>query len=172
MTTLKIEGKPAAAASEALEPHVRRLYDRPGLRLMVVGELEHVERTQPAPGSDKTASVKVKFTHIEVAGADQEGYIREALRALFLQRTARGTLDDDSGQLELTPDTLRLAGGMLHAIEVARLRAGLDHWAGYARRVVHNPDLSLTEVRHELDTIAEGLTLTLSGARPDGDDVA
>lgn len=162
MTQLKIDSRPATAASEALEPHVRRLYEQPGLRLMVVGELEHIERTQPAPGTDKAPVVKVRITHLEVPTTEQEDYIRDAQRALYMQRTARGTLEED-GQIELSPQTLRLTGGLIHAVEAARLKVALTHWAAYARRAVHAPDLIDSEVRHELQVVADGLTSALIG---------
>ena len=163
MTKLKIQGAPGSAAKDALEPHLARIYGRPGIRVMAIVELAHVERTQPAPDSDKDASVTMRISHLEVPNDQQEGAVREAQRALFLHRTAHGTLDD-AGHLELSQDTVRLTGGMLHAVEVARLRAGLAHWVKYMRRVVDGPDLTLSEVRHELDTIADGLDATLTGA--------
>ncbi|MFD1656937.1 hypothetical protein ACFSL4_01480 [Streptomyces caeni] len=169
MPTLKFEPKVSASAQEALEPYVRPLYDRPGLRLMFIGELTTTERTEPSPGSEKTPAVKVRITSLEIPNQDQEGFVREAQRALFLQRTARGTLDDATGQLELSPDTLRLVAGQLHAMEVARLRAALEHWAGYARRATHATGLVTSEILHELATVADGLTAALTGARPDDD---
>lgn len=169
MTALKFDARVSASAQEALESHVRPLYDQPGGRRMAIVEFAHIERTQPAPGSEKEPVVRVRITGLEVPNQDQEGSVREAQRALYLQRTASGTIEED-GQLELSQQTLRLTGGMLHAIEVARLRAALAHWSAYARRVVHTPNLVDTEIRHELQTIAEGLTTALAGARPDGDD--
>lgn len=163
MTNLKIEAKPAASAAEALEPHVRRLYDQPGLHLMFIGELVHVERTQPAPGTDKLPVVKVRIIHVEIPNAEQEPLLREAQRALFMHRTASGTLQDD-GQLELHPDTLRLLAGHLHAEEAARLRVQLQHWERYARRSSTSPSPSMSEVREELRTVADGLHAALYGA--------
>ncbi|MEN2423053.1 hypothetical protein AABB02_33695 [Streptomyces rimosus] len=170
MTTLRIDGKPGAAASAALEPFVARLYARPGMRLVGIVELAHVERTQPAPDSDRTASVKVKITHLEIPTEAQEGAVREAQRALYLQRTAAGTLSEDDGQVELAEETLRLTGGLLHAVEAARLKAALAHWAAYARRVVHTPELAISEIRHELQAVADGLAAALDGAVHKTDD--
>jgi hypothetical protein len=51
MTTLKIVGNPASGAMQALEPHVARMYNIPGVRVMAIIELTHVERVQPAPGT-------------------------------------------------------------------------------------------------------------------------
>ncbi|GAB2714787.1 hypothetical protein [Streptomyces bullii] len=166
MTQLKFDAKVSASAQEALEPHIRPVYDVPASRRLFIGEFAAIERTEPAPGTEKEASVKVRITHLELPNEAQEGYVREALRFLHLQRTARGTLDDE-GQLELDESTLRLTGGQLAYLETARLRAGLNHWASYARRVLHTPNLTVSEVLHELKTVADGLTAALDGARGD-----
>jgi hypothetical protein len=163
MTQLKIISRLGAAAEAALEPHVPRMYDTPGLRLAAIVELKSDERNQPSADSESGTWVKAKITQIEVADHDQEGAVREALRALYLQRTARGTLTED-GQVELSEQTLDLTGGLLHAIETARLRAGLEHWAGYMRRLVKGGDLTITEMRHELDTVSDGLNTLLRHA--------
>jgi hypothetical protein len=169
VTQLKFDAKVSASAQEALEAHVRPVYDVPAARRLFIGEFAHTERTQPAPGSEKEPTVKVRITSLEVPNQEQEGYVREALRFLHLQRTARGTLDDD-GQLELDEQTLRLTGGQLAYIETARLRAALQHWNSYARRVLHTPNLTVTEALHELKTVADGLTAALDGARDDDRD--
>lgn len=164
MTQLKFDAKVSAAAADALEPHVRPMYDQPGDKRMAIVEIEAIERTQPGPGSDKQPMVKVKIIGLEIPNQDQEGAVREAQRFLHLQRTARGTLDED-GQLELSESTLQLTGGQLAWLETARLRAGLAHWRDYAQRLVHGPDLTVSEVRHEMQTVAEGLTAVLFTAR-------
>jgi len=165
---MKFDPKVSASAQEALEPHIRPVYAVPAARRLFIGEFAAIERTEPAPGSEKEASVKVRITSLELPNEAQEGYVREALRFLFLQRTARGTLDDD-GQLELDDSTLRLTGGQLAYLETARLRAGLHHWETYARRVLHTPNLTVTEAMHELKTVADGLSAALVGARGDDD---
>ncbi|MFI0576192.1 hypothetical protein [Streptomyces tendae] len=169
MTQLKFDAKVSASAQEALEPHIRSVYDVPASRRLFIGEFAAIERTEPAPGTEKEASVKVRIVSLEVPNEGQEGYVREALRFLHLQRTARGTLDDD-GQLELDESTLRLTGGQLAYLETARLRAGLNHWESYARRVLHTPNITVTEAMHELKTVADGLHAALDGARGDSDD--
>lgn len=167
MTDLKITGRPTSAAMAALEPHVGRWYDRPGVHAMAIVELAHDERIQPAPGSDRAPSVRMKIVGCEIPNAEQEGAIREAQRALFLARTARGTLDED-GLLTLDEDTIKLTGGMLLSIECARLRAGLAHWNTYARRVVGASNtLSLSEMAHELRAVADGLAAVMLAAVPE-----
>ncbi len=170
MTTLKVIGNPASGAMQALEPHVARLYAIPGVRVMAIIEMAHVERVQPAPGADGKPTVKMKITACEVPNAEQEGVIREAQRALYLSRTARGTLDED-GALELTKETLKHTGGLLLGIETARLRAGLEHWATYARRVADGSiRLSLTEMAHELAAVADGLDAVRGNAKVEEED--
>jgi hypothetical protein len=156
MTVLKIQGRPAAVAMQAIAPHVQRLYDRTGIRVMAVVEMAHVERTEPAPDSEKEATVTMRISHLEIPSADQENVVREVQQALYLQRTSEGTLDE-SGRLELSDQTLGRAAGMVHAIAAARLMAGARHWEAYTRRVCASGLLTVGELHHELDAIAEGL---------------
>lgn len=170
MTKLKINSKVSPAAADALEIHVPSLYARPGAHVLAVMEMVHTERTQLAPDAEGEASVTMRIVSLEVPSKDQEGVIREVLRALHLHRTARGTLDED-GQVVLTDQTLKTAAGVLHAVEAARLRAGLQHYAKAARHLVHTDKaLTASEFRHELADIADGLTNVLdrSALKDDG----
>jgi hypothetical protein len=162
VTKLKIQGTPGAAAQSALEPHIARIYAKPGVRVLGVLELKHEERSQAAPESDKTDSVTMKITHLEIPTRDQEGVLREAMRTLYLQRTARGTLDED-GQLTLDEQSLQLAAGQLSLIDSASLRAAMNHWADYGSRVNATAKLTETELRHELGNIVDGLRAALNG---------
>ncbi|MFF9310155.1 hypothetical protein ACF1BS_04510 [Streptomyces sp. NPDC014748] len=164
MTQMKFDPRVSASAQEALEPHVRPMYDSPGSRRMAIIEFAAIERTEPAPGTEKEPSVRVRIVGLELPNKEQEGAVREAQRFLHLQRTARGTFDDD-GQLELSDSTLRLTGGMLAYLETARLRAGLEHWREYAVRLMRGPDLTVTEMRHEMQVLSDGLTALLNTAR-------
>lgn len=164
MTTAKIEGKPAAAAAAGLEPWIQPLYQVPGRRVIGVVELRHAERTQVAPDEGKEQSVKLRITHLEIARPEQEEPVREALRALYLHRTAYGTLDEDTGQLELAQSTLEAVAGQLHALEAARLRAALKHWLSIARKThdaAGKDDASLAALRYDLGVIADGLAEAL-----------
>ena len=170
MTTLKIDSKVSPAAADALEIHIPGVYARPGARVLAVMEMQHIERTQPAPESDSKASVKMRITHLEVPSKDQEGVIREVLRALHLHRTATGTLDED-GDIVLSDQTLKTAAGVLTAIETARLRAGLEHHAHAARHLANtSKELTASEFRHELAAIADALDAVLSRAALDDGD--
>lgn len=161
MTAAKIEGKPSAAAQAGIEPWIGPLYATPSKRVLGIIELAHVNRTQPAPDADKEAVVHLQIKHLEIARPEQEDPLREALRALFLHRTAAGTLDEQ-GELQLTKGTLELTGGMLHALEAARLRAAVTHWHEQCRRVLRVNEVTVAEMRHELDLIADGLAAVLN----------
>ena len=163
MTKLKIAGLGAAAAS-AVEPHIPAIYSRPGAIKVAVVELEHVERTQPGPRSDKEPSVAVRITHAEIPTAEQEHLLRDVLRALYLQRTARGTLDEAAGQAELDTETLRLAGGQLHAIDAAQMRIALRHFGDYARKARNQNNATMASMAADLRTIEHGITAVLEGA--------
>lgn len=170
MTTLKIDSKVSPSAADALELHVPALYSNPGARVLAVMEMVHVERTQPAPEADGKASVKMRIVSLEVPSKDQAGAVREVLRALHLQRTAAGTLDED-GEIVLTDQTLKNAAGLLVDVEAARLRVGLKHYARAARDLSHTTsNLSASEFRHELANIADGLDDVLKRAALDDSD--
>lgn len=166
MTTVKLDSKLGGGPAAAIEPHVPALYGKPGCRILVIGELRHVERTQPAPDSDGEPTVKMRISSLEIAGREQEGAVREALRALFLQRTAYGTVTED-GDIELSKETLKLTGGLLSELELSRLRVGLGHWARYAHRATTTPNMTATEALHELKQVADGLQAVLDKAVTD-----
>lgn len=160
MTAIKLDSKFATAAADALEPLTGKIYAKPGMRIVGVVELAHVERTQPAPDADKEASVKLQIKHLEIANPQQETVVRDALRALYLHRTAQGTLNDE-GEVELSRQTLEDAAGLLHAIEAARLRTLLRHWLDYSRRVQNDHKLTTAQLHNEITTIADGLSAAL-----------
>jgi hypothetical protein len=157
MPDLKIKGQVTTRVREALAPHVQAIFDNPGKHLMCIVELKHAERTEPAPGEEKSPSVVVKIVGLEVANADQDEVIRQIQSALYLHRTARGTLDEATGVVDLSPRTLELTVGNLDATEVARLRTGVLHWQDTARRLAKSSNLLASELLHEIDAIATGL---------------
>lgn len=163
MTAAKIESKTSTAAADGLQPWIETLYSVPSKRVIGVVELAHVLRTQPAPDADKEAEVRLRISHLEIARPEQEDALRQALAALHRHRTAYGTLTED-GDLELSESTLADCAGKLDAIEAARLRAGVQHWQSYARKVLGIAEITTTEMRHELDIVCEGLAATLAAA--------
>lgn len=169
MTAIKLDGKLATSAAVSLERYAGQLYGRPGMTLVGVVELRHVERTQPAPDEDKEPAVKLRITALEIANPEQEDTLREAQRALYLHRNAQGTLDE-SGDIDLADRTLKMTGGLLHAIESARYEVGVRGWAEHARRALAVNGSTANELRHELSTIAAGLERLLRGEPAEGGD--
>ena len=155
MTTIKIEGKPSAAAANALGRHAEALYHTDGARRIGVVEIARTGRYVPDSGEDKDPSVSLRIAGLEIASPEQEDHLRQAMLALHLHRTAAGTLDQEG--LTLAPTTLELTAGHLDAAEAARLRVGVTHWADLARRALNVQAMTLSEARHELDAIATGL---------------
>ena len=167
MTQLKIQGKPSAGAVQALQPHVERWYRRSGVRSLAIVELAHVERTEPAKDAEKDRSVTMRISSAEVPDPDSEDSIREVMRALYLLRTATGTLDEE-GNLSLSQQTLKHAAGIIGGQAIARLSAGVQHWRQYVDRVGANNNLTLGELHHELGAIRDGLAALL--VAPAGED--
>lgn len=158
-TVIKLDAKLAGAASDAIEGIAKALYLRPGIRVVGIVELAHVERTEPAPDEDKDPTVKLAIKHLEIANGDQEEPLRKAMRALKVGRTAYGTLTED-GDIELSKETLRLTGDLLVSVEAARLRAAIAHWARYAQQGT-TTQLTASQAMQELKTVADGLYAAL-----------
>jgi hypothetical protein len=141
MTTIKLDSKINPAVQLSLHDLTRKIYGTPGLKLVGLVELAHVERTEVADDEDKESSVKIRIAHLEIGRGDQEHHLRRALDALFRQRTADGTLDED---LNLVVDerAVELLGDTLDANEVARLRSSVKGWDGYLRQAMRETTTS------------------------------
>lgn len=166
MTDIKLDSKVSAHAAASLERYATKLYNRPGMRIVGVVEFVHVERTQPAPDVDKQPSVKLRMSGLEIANPEQEDAVRQAQEALYLHRSAQGTLGE-GGDVELSERTIKLTGGLLHAIEAARMRVAVRAFADQCRRALAVEKITVAEMRHELDAIAQGLEQVLAGESGD-----
>jgi hypothetical protein len=131
MTTLKITGL-STHASTAIEPWIRRLWDDQRGRLLFVGELEHMSRTEPGPSSSTAPKVDARISLLEVPSGLNQDLIRVVMRALYLLRTARGTLDEASGAVSLDTESGKIADAVhsLFASEAAEARAVLHQLLG------------------------------------------
>lgn len=158
MTIIKIAGKPAASASDAIESYADKLYRDKALRVVAIVEFKHAGINEPAPDEGKDRSVEIRISGLEVASPAQEEDLRKAMRALYLARTADGTLDPD-GEVEASRSIMSLIGERLADAEMVRQGIGIRHWAGEARRVFRTPMITQQELLHELQRIADGLHL-------------
>lgn len=171
MTVAKIDTKPAAQVNEVLGAHINPLMSKARAgkadEIVFVGTLRPVERTEPTPGEDKEASLKLRINSAEIPSGDEAEVLREVQRALWLVRTATGTITED-GDIALAKQTLQTAGGVVSHLAAARLRAGLDQWAKAARTAT-TARLSADEMWREMERLADGLD-TLLGRGPKSDD--
>lgn len=160
MTVAKLVSKMTAAADSGLEEYVTPLYQRPGKTVLALVELKHIERTQPAPGSDLAPVVRLQINRMEVPKAGQSQPIQDALDALYLQRTAAGTLDQ-AGEVQLAEDTIRRTHGELHALEAARLHVGVRSWRARLMDVMSKDRMTPSDYRRDLREISNGLSALL-----------
>lgn len=157
---LKLASTMSANAIEAVEDLVQPIYSKPGMRVLAVVELAHTERTQPAPEEDKEASVTIGVKHLEIARGDQAEPLRKAMRALYVQRTARGTLDEQLDEIKLSQDTLDGVGDDLALAETARLRAAMKLHADTLQRL-RIGSFTEKDLRKQLDKLYNLVTTAL-----------
>lgn len=158
--------------SESLDLHAARLYETPR-PVMAVVELIPVDRVVPVDGgSEKDPVIRLRIEALEVAPAGGgESTLRDVHRALYLIRTANGTLDADD-DTQTAQQTLELAAGLVAEHEAARLRVVLDVLIDRANGVLSHPKHRESDVRRllaELLVKAEkardtGAQLELDGA--------
>jgi hypothetical protein len=167
MTTLKLDGSPGAGALSALEPHIPLMYADPSRHLVAIVEWRHIERVQPAPDTDKEPSVKVKLVSCEIPVGEQVDAVRAAARAIFLRRTAQGTLTEQL-DVEMTEQTIERLGGELVYADTVRLQAGIRAFLRYAEDACHRGKPTVGELKADLQAIRDGLRALSTGVDPTG----
>lgn len=146
--------------SAALDRHAPRLYERPS-PIMAVVELVPVDRVMPVDeGSKKDPLIRLRIETLEVATGDADNVLREVARALWLSRTATGTLDGD-GDLKLSAQTLETAGSLLAGHELARAAALIDALLAAMRELAEGNDTDPGAVRNEVLGLAEAAAAAL-----------
>jgi hypothetical protein len=153
---IKLASTMAQNGQDALGLHAGHLYSALGSRVVAIVEVASIERTEVATDEDKEPVVTLQIKNMEVAGEGQEEPLRDAMRALNLQRTAFGTLTEDN-DVELAENTLARCAGDLSRIEAARLHVAIEKWAEYARSASRS-GLTGEQLRKELKTIGDALT--------------
>ena len=156
MTTLKLDGTPGSGALAALEVHVPGIYADPGRKFVALVEFAHIERVQPAPDADKEPSVKVKMIGCEIPVGEQVDAVRSAQRALYLRRTAQGTLTEQL-DVEMTERTLERLGGELAYVDAVRLAAGVNAFRRYAEDACTRAKPTMGELKADLQALRDGL---------------
>lgn len=138
----------------SLDRYAARLFDNPGMAVMAVVELRHVDRIEPAEGvSDKDPQVRLRIEALEVAPpGGPEDTLREVERALYVARTAGGTLGSED-DVKLAEQTMANAAGLMSGHEVARLRVILDWLIDRVGPVVGNDKLRPADIRRQVDEL-------------------
>jgi len=113
MTDIKFDTKVIEDVKEALEDHADTMFKQRKGRWMAIVELAHVERNEPGPDEEKSPSVKLRITSVEVATDDySDERLREVAQQLYRLRTSSGTLDEAVGE-HRAGDILRNGSGLL-----------------------------------------------------------
>lgn len=158
--------------SASLDTHAARLYERP-TPVMAVVELAPVDRIVPvSEDSKKDPVIRLRIETLEVAAAGgPEETLRELSRALWVARTADGTLNGED-EVALAEQTIEHAAGILSGHEVARLRVILDWVLDRVAGVVGNDKLRPVDVRRQVGELLAkaaaardtGVQLEMTGA--------
>lgn len=169
MTKVKLDSKFGGPAAAAIEPLAQALYSKRGVRIVGIVELAHTSRTEPAPEEDAEPQVTLAIKHLEIARpGEHDEWVRKAMAALYLQRTAQGKLGEEF-EVELSERTLAQTAGILQGVEVARLRTTVSHWGEYAARCGRMEDVTIAQLQNELQTVGQALQAALRLVS-DGDD--
>lgn len=168
MTIMKLDYQLKGQVTEALAAHVQRIYENPGATFMAVVEFRHIARLELAD-ENKDDEVKCRASVLEVANpGEQEHHVRSLQRALFLQRTAQGTLDD-AGEVAMSKKTIEQAQGLVTGTEIARVRAALG-WVAEALDVAtSNSGMREADLRKAIDKVSARLAAALRGEQLDLD---
>jgi hypothetical protein len=132
---LKLATAMPSSVVAALEDLVKPFYSKPGMRILGIVELAHVDRLEVAPDEDKEPVVTAGIKMLEIAHGEQVEHLRKAARALHVQRTATGTLDEEVGALQLNKNLVEELADDFALRETARLRAAMQHQAGILHRL-------------------------------------
>lgn len=164
MTVMKLDYRLTGPVTDALAPHVERIYRDPGASFLAVVEFRHTERHEFAD-DEKDSFVKARCIGIEVGNpGEQEHQLRDVQRALFLQRTASGKLDE-ANELTLAKQTLKHAQGLVSGSEVARLTAWLRALRDHVHDLREDKDLDEKGLREKLDALEDRMSVALAGGQ-------
>lgn len=165
---LKLATALPSSVLDSLEDLIRPLYAKPGMRITGIVELTHVERIEVAPDEDKEPSVTVGLKLLEIAHGEQVDHLRRAAHALHVQRTARGTLDEELGELRLAKHIMEGLADDFALRETARLRAALVHQQETINRLRTAP-MSELEMRKHLDKLYRTISAAVEWRDEDDD---
>jgi hypothetical protein len=157
MTIMKLDYRLTGAVTDALAPHVERIFEHPGATFMGVVEFRHTSRLELAD-DEKDDEVKCRAVGIEVASPGaQENTLRELQRSLWTVRTADGTLTEEN-ELRLAKQTLDTAGKVLNGVELARLAGALKVYGEQLAAMAGDSSLREADLRRKVGELARGMS--------------
>lgn len=147
-----------------------RLWERDDTPVMVIAELG-VTRLEKSPDRlQKDRIVRIGLSSCEVAFGDSEHLLRSAQKALFMQRTAVGTITEDGDVRYCEAILASLGGGHLDASEAVRLRITLDWLHEQLKGLARKVGLDATGLRRETKQLAAIAGRALAGEQLSLDD--
>lgn len=152
-TQIVLDGGAQGQASDGLDRFAEYLYDNPGTKLMAVVEFAVTKLEEPGPMIQKDRKVRIGLVGCEVGSGDQEHTLRTAQRALWLHRSATGTLTEE-GDLQYSQAVLDSLDGHLDASEAVRFRAALDWLVSQLADLARNSRLDDGNMRREVKKLA------------------
>lgn len=171
MTQMKFSYQLGQAAAEAVSEIVDHVYATKGSTFMAVVEFVR-KKTLEEEDPDKENTVWVGVGALAIGAGEQANLLREVQRALYLQRTARGTLDQ-ANELRLAKQTLKDAQGLVSGEEVARLSAWIRLIRDELAAVTADETLDARALRKAADAVVDrasaalrGTQIELAGATP------
>lgn len=165
---LKLASAMPSSVLEALQDLIKPLYSKPGMRIVGIVELAHIERNEVAPEEDKEPSVTAGIKMLEIAHGEQVDHLRKAANALYIQRTATGTIDEEVGAFELNKNILEGLADDFALRETARLRAAMDHQARILHRLAVGT-FEAADMRKQIVKLHNIVTSALEFREDDGE---
>ena len=150
----KLATKMGANAESVMEIHAPALYAKLGSSRVGIVEIVSTERTEVANHDDDQVSVTLRIRHLELASPAAEDDMRRALKALFTQRTAYGTMTEDL-DVELSQTTIEKLAGDMVAVENARLRVAQERASAFINGVLTSAGLNASELRAEFRKVGD-----------------
>jgi hypothetical protein len=154
--SVQLDGRTTGQNSDTLDIQGPRLWENPGRSILLVGEFIESERISPREDLNKPDRIKMALEHCEVAlNPEQEHILRNALRALHQQRSAKGTFDEIQGGFEFDQQVLDHLDAGLDASEAVRVRGALEALLKSLTIIGRRTDGDFTSMRREVKKLAE-----------------
>lgn len=168
-TKIVLDGRMKGQSSEALDRLAEYLYENPGTKLMGITEFGVSFCGEPGPDVQGDRLVRLRLVGCEVGAGDQEHTLRTAQRALWLQRSATGTLTEE-GDLQYSQAVLDSLDDHIDASEAVRLRVAMDWLTGKVSELARNNRHDDGHLRREMKKVADVARRALAGEQLSLDD--